>query len=256
MVDCNVGLGHWPFARFGSITAARLDRELAELGITTALVWNPEAVLYEEPDVCNAALAERVARYPRLLPVPVANPRVRSAASIVERPAIPALRLVPSYHAYRLTDEIAVTLCERAAARGVPVIVQMRVEDERSQYELLKVPGVAVDDIEDLAGRLPDLTIVAVCAYLHEVVRLTAVPGVHVDISFAETLDTLAAIKAQAGLEKVLFGSHAPWFYARAAVSKVETATITAAEREAVGGATARRVFGLRAASTPPIRRV
>ena len=246
MVDCNVGLGHWPFARFGSVSASRLDRELADLGVSTALVWNPEAVLYEEPEACNTDLARRVARYPRLLPVPVANPRVRSAESIVAQPGIPAVRLVPNYHAYRLTDDVAVALCRRAAARRLPVIVQMRVEDERNQYELLKVPGVPVDEVEALAARLPELTIVAVCGYLREVIRLAAVPNVWLDISFAETVDTLGALKAEIGLAKLLLGSHAPWLYARAAMAKVETGTITAVERNAVGGKTAGRLFRLR----------
>ena len=245
MVDCNVGLGRWPFARFGSVTASRLDRELADLGVSTALVWNPEAVLYEEPEVCNIDLAKRVAHYPRLVPVPVANPRVRSAESIVAQARIPALRLVPNYHAYRLTDDAAVALCRRAAARRLPVIVQMRVEDERNQYELLKVPGVAVEEIEALAAQLPELTIVAVCGYLREVVRLASVANVWLDISFAETVDTLGALKAEVGLEKLLLGSHAPWLYARAAVAKVETGTITTAERKAIGGKTAERVFRL-----------
>jgi predicted TIM-barrel fold metal-dependent hydrolase len=213
--------------------------------VTTALVWNPEAALYEEPDVCNADLAKRVARYPRLVPVPVANPRVRSAEAIVAKPGIPAVRLVPNYHAYRLTDDTAIALCRNVAARGLPVIVQMRIEDERNQYELLKVPGVPVEDIEALAARLPQLTIVVVCAYFREVARLAAVPNVRLDISFAESVDTLGALTEEVDAAKLLLGSHAPWLYARAAVRKVETGTITAAVRKAIGGETASAIFRL-----------
>ncbi len=244
--DVNVGLGRWPFARFAEDTPSRLDRALAAEGIERALVWNPEAALYEEPDECNRALARALARRPRLVPVPVASPRVGSAALILERPGIPAVRLVPNYHAYRLIDEPAVALCAAAAARSLPVMVQMRIEDERGHHELFKVPGVPVQDIEALALRLPGLTIVALCTYFAEAVHLALVPNVYVDISCVETLDTLGQLCAKVPAGKVLFGSHAPWQYARAAVRKLGTGSISDTDREAIASATAVRLFGLR----------
>jgi len=246
IIDVNVGLGHWPFARFAEDTAARLDRALAAEGIDRALVWNPEAVLFEEPEECNHALRRNVARHPRLVPVPVANPRVQSAAAIVARPGIPAVRLVPNYHAYRLADDPALALCARIAARGIPAMIQVRVEDERGHHELLKVPGVAVEDIEALARCVPGLTIVALCTYLGEAVRLAAVANVYVDIACVETLDTLGQLCARVPAGKVLFGSHAPWQYARAAVRKLETGSIDEEQRSLIGSLSAARLFGLR----------
>lgn len=245
IIDCNVGFGHWPFARFAEDTPAKLDRLLERDGIDTALVSSAEAVLYEEPEECNRALSKRLARYPRLVPVPVANPRVRSAEAIVNRPGLKAVKLVPNYHAYRLVDDDAVALCERAAARGVAVLVQMRVEDERGHYELLKVPGVPVDDIVALAERMPKLTVVALCPYFAEAVKLAKAANVYVDISFAETLDTLGQLCAAVPAGKVLFGSHAPWLYPKAAAAKLALSTIGAADREAIGWRNAARLFGI-----------
>ncbi len=247
IIDCSVGFGRWPFARFVEDTAAKLDRLLEADGIGAALVSSIEAVLYEEPAECNGDLALKLRRHPRLIPVPVANPRVRSAGSILDGPGLKAVKLIPNYHVYSLKDEPAVALCSQAADRGIPVLVQIRVEDERSHYELLKVPGVPVDDIVALARQLPKLTIVALCPYFAEAVKLAAVPGVFVDISFAENLDPLRQLCEQAPFEKLLFGSHAPWFYPRAAVAKLETSTIGQREREAIGWRTASRIFGIAA---------
>ena len=245
IIDCNVGFGHWPFARFAEDTPAKLDRMLESDGIDAALVSSAEAVLYEEPEECNEELSKRLSRHPRLVCVPVANPRLRSAESIIARPGLKAVKLIPNYHGCSLRDDRAVGLCEKAAARGIPVLVQMRVEDERSHYELLKVPGVPVDDIIALAGRVPALAVVALCPYFGEAVRLAQAANVYVDMSFVETLDTLGQLCAKALAGKVLFGSHAPWFYPRAAVAKLELSTIGDADRETIGWRTASRLFGI-----------
>lgn len=247
IIDCSVGFGHWPFARFAEDTPAKLDRALAKEGIDRALVSSAEAVLYEEPEECNRELERQLARFPRLVPVPVASPRVKSAAVILAKPGIKAVKLIPNYHAYSLTEARAVDLCARVAELGIPVLVQMRVEDERSHHELLKVPGVQVEDIAFLAARLPQLSIVALCPYFAEAVRLAEIPNVYVDISYAEILDTLGQLCARVPAAKVLFGSHAPWLYARAAAQKLALSSIGRDEREAIGSRNAVRLFGFQA---------
>jgi uncharacterized protein len=246
IIDCNVGLGAWPFARFAEDTPAKLDRLLEGAGIGRALVSSAEAILYEEPEECNRALEQKLARYPRLVPVPVASPRVRSADAILSRPGLTAVKLIPGYHCYSLADERAVALCAKAAERRIPVLVQMRVEDERSHYELLKVPGVPVDDIFALAQKLPELTIVALCPYYAEAVRLGALPNVYVDISFVENLDTLGQLCAKVPAAKILFGSHAPWLYPQAAAAKLALGSIGGAERAAIRDGNAARLFGVK----------
>ena len=243
-IDCNVGFGRWPFARFAEDAPAKLDRLLADNGIEAALVSSIEAILYEEPEEWNRDLARRLRGYPRLLPVPVVNPRVRSAGSIVAKPDLKAVKLIPNYHVYSLADDRTVELCGALADRGVPVLVQMRVEDERSHYELLKVPGVPVEDVIALARAVPNLAVVALGAYFAEAIPL-AQAGVYVDISFAETLDTLGQLCRKAPAERILFGSHAPWMYPRSAAAKLALATITEEQREAIRWKTASRLFGI-----------
>jgi uncharacterized protein len=246
IIDCNVGFGPWPFARFTEDTPAKLAGLLTATGIDRALVSSAQAVLYEEPAECNGELEKKLRPYAGLIPVPVVNPRVASAASIMARtPAPKAFKLIPNYHGYSLWDERAGALCAQAAERGIPVLVQMRVEDERSHYELMKVPGVAADDIIGLARRVPGLTVVALCPYFEEAVTLAAAPGVYVDISFAEVLDTLRQLCDKAPAEKIIFGSHAPWLYPRAAAAKLRLCTISDSQREAIGWRTASRIFGI-----------
>jgi hypothetical protein len=246
IIDCNVGFGAWPFSRFAEDTPAKLAALLTASGIDHALVSSVQAVLYEEPAECNAELEKKLARHAALIPVPVVNPRVASVTSIMARtPAPRAFKLIPNYHGYSLWDERVGALCTGAAERGIPVLIQMRVEDERSHYELMKVPGVPVADIIGLARRIPGLTVVALCPYFGEAVALAAAAGVYVDISFAEVLDTLRQLCSKAPAEKIVFGSHAPWLYPQAAAAKLTLCTIKDSEREAIGWRTASRIFGI-----------
>jgi predicted TIM-barrel fold metal-dependent hydrolase len=242
--DCNVSFGHWPFARVAEDTPARLDALLAREGISRALVSSADAVLYEEPEECNRWLVSRLKKLPRLVPVPVVNPRVRSAQAIVDRPDLVAVKLIPNFHVYSLRDPRALALCRLLARRRVPVLVQMRMEDERGQHELFRVPGVDGDDIAALATAIPGLTIVALCPYFAEALRLAAVPNIHVDISFVENLDTLGQLCAKIPAGKVLFGSHSPWLYPKAAVAKLTLSRIGAEERKAIARGNAARIFG------------
>ena len=245
IVDCNVSLGHWPFQYAGIETARQLEAHLKREGIGRALVSSADAVLFPEPEECNARLRKALAGCPSLTAIPVLNPRTGSAPEILATAELVAVKLIPNYHGYSLTDPRAIAVCRVARQRRVAVMVQMRMEAERGHSEFLKMPGVSVDDITALAAAVPDLSLVALCPYLAEAVTLAKLPGVFVDISFTENPDTLAKLCAQVPAERVLFGSHTPWYYTGAAMAKLTSSEIGERERTAIGSGNAVRLLGL-----------
>ena len=91
------------------------------------------------------------------------------------------------------------------------------------------------------------MPIIALCAYLGEARGLTALArNVHVDLSFLETLDAVAAALADIPARQILFGSHTPFLYTRAAVMKLAGAAIPAPDRRAIAAGNARRLLGRR----------
>ena len=58
--------------------------------------------------------------------------------------------------------------------------------------------------------------------------------NIHVDLSFVERLDTVAALLAEVPARQVLFGSHTPFLYTRAAVMKLRTAAVGRRELRAI----------------------
>jgi len=121
------------------------------------------------------------------------------------------------------------------AEARIPLIIQMRVDDERNQYPLMKVPGVDVESIIRLANAFPKVPMVCLCTYRYEAVYLVRRRRMwSVGISYIESFKTLPTLLKQIPAERVLFGSHTPFFYTAAAVAKTERAPHTAKAYKAI----------------------
>ena len=247
IVDVNVSLGRWPFQRLAPATPGRLRHHLAREGIAEAWVSAVESVLHPDPDVTDEPLARRLRGHDGLHFVKTVNPLLAGAAEglgrWVEAFGLRAVRLVPNYHQVSLADDRARAVMRQARRRRLAVLVQMRIEDERGQYPLMKVPGVPCDEVVRLARAFPRVPIVALCAYFREAAALAAAPNVHLDLSFMETLDTLASALAAVPARQIVFGSHTPFLCTRSAVLKLTAADIPARARRAIAAGNAARIF-------------
>ena len=225
-VDASVWLGPWPFGFLEPATATALAAHQAALGIEHSLVAPLAAVFHPTPAAANEQLLAALADHPTLEPVLVVNPAVadwpREVARAAAAPRVRQLRLVPNYHGYLLDDARVDQLLAAAAAAGLRVSVQVRLEDERAHYPLLQVPGVPVAEIIALAARHPATVLLALCAYRHEALALAASRNVLVDLSHVEVLDTVDDTLRQASADQLVFGSHTPFLVTAAALAKVD----------------------------------
>ena len=211
LIDVNVSLGHWPFQRFAVRTPAQLERRMRRESVATAWVSAIESVLHPDPDVYDDLLATALAGRRGLRLVKTVNPTLAGSAERLDRWCARrrprAVKLFPGYHGYDLGDERVAAVMALARRRRLAVMVQMRVEDERSHHPLMKVPPVSVADVARLARAFTSVPVVALCAYLAEARTLTTMaPNVHVDLSFLETLDTVASALTDIPVRQLLFG--------------------------------------------------
>lgn len=249
LIDVNVSLGHWPFQKLAPQSAGDLAAHLASEGIDRALVSPVEAILHPDPHEYNAPLMEALDEVPSLWSAPVINPSLPGWEERLEEYAAAGARAVkvhPNYHLYDLSGDCAGALASELEARGMPLLVQMRVEDERNQYAPLQIAGVPVEQVKDLAAKHPELAIVCLCPYLPEAVELATCEGrVYVDLAFVETLDTVAALLEQGvPAERVVLGSHTPFLYTRAARMKLDCASVPEATVAAIAGGTVQALLG------------
>ena len=244
IIDVNTSLGCWPFQRFDINSTKALAQRLHSAGITKALISSIDGILYPDPAACDAELLKVVKPTPMLIPVPTINPSLANWRKAMETSGLKAVKIIPNYHNYPLADPLVEPFMRLLASKRIPLMIQMRVDDERNQYPLMKIPGVACPAVIQLANTFREVPIVCLCAYLGEAVELVQkTENAHVDISFIETFQTLPALLRKIPADRILFGSHTPFLYTESAVMKLKAACLAVKPYKTIAYANARRLF-------------
>ena len=150
--DAHTWIGRWPFAFCDVHSPATLSTHLKKHGIRQALVSPLDAVFAPEPGPANADLLRETRGLMALHPVPVINPALgnwrEELANAAGDPRVRAVRLLPNYHNYRLKLRAVDELMQAALERGLRVIIQARLIDERHEYHAMMIKGVPVKELD------------------------------------------------------------------------------------------------------------
>lgn len=250
LTDVNAALGPWPFAPLPERTAPQLVAHLKANGIGRALVSHLGAVFLPDPMSSNRALFTAVRPTPQLLPVPILNPalatwREHLAACIAAAP-IRAVKILPNYHNYSLRLPALAPFITAVEAAGLRLILQTRLEDERHRYFALNVKGLPAKAVSAFLTRFPKTHVVCTGLSKPEIETLAAShENFSADIAFAEWLRTLAILTKKIPARRLLLGTNAPLFEARAQVDKLRLAQIPKKSAILIGSENASRLFGL-----------
>lgn len=243
IIDTNAYLGNWPFRRLRYNTPDTLLERLGRAGIGRAWVASFDAVMLIDAHAANEPLAEAVAERPELLPLATVNPTLpgweRDLARWVGDFGFRGLRAYPNYHGYGLGDGEFEAVLGAAAELGVFVSVAVRMSDERQHHPLCMVAPVDLGPLPALAAAHPQAPIVVVNAGRGDLGPLLPAAreaaNLHFEMSHFESVAGVETLGRELGIERVLFGTHAPWYYPESAVLKVmQECELTEEEREAV----------------------
>lgn len=252
MIDVNVNLSRWPFRRLPCDETPRLVQKLQSCGVTEAWAGSFDGLLHQDVAGVNARLAvECRASGGLLLPVGTVHPLLPDWEDDVRRCAekhgMHAIRLNPNYHGYRLDDPVCDELLGLAAAHKLVVQVALKMEDVRTHHPLMKVPTVDVAPLEALVRRHPQARLVilngsgtvapAVAA------SLTTLGQVYFDISHAEQVGALEQLVKVVPHERLLFGSHFPFFQLESALLKFRESELGEAVTSAIQSGNAKRLM-------------
>ncbi len=157
----NAYLGHWPFRQLRHNTASGLLRLMDENGIDKAMVSSINAIFYKDCHAGNEELAaETRAHRDRLIPFATLNPKYPrwqdDLRQCHEDFGMAGLRLFPHYHAYKLTDENSLDMIHRAADKGMPLSVPIRVVDRRQRHWLDNVTDLPTSDVASAMRKCPE----------------------------------------------------------------------------------------------------
>jgi predicted TIM-barrel fold metal-dependent hydrolase len=246
-IDVNANLFRWPFRRTTCDELPALLAAMRRHGVAQAWVASLEGVFHKDIGGVNLRLAEACRGRPELVPFGSVNPMLPDWQEDLRRCQedyrMPGLRLHPNYHGYKLNDPAFAQLLALAERRGLIVELVVRMDDVRVQHPLMQVADVDLAPLADALAAVPRLRLVVLNASGLKGPLLKR-PGLSIDIATKEGVGGVSDLVKSVGLERVLFGSHAPLFSLDSAVLKIREADLTAEQKQAVESGNAQRLLG------------
>ncbi|MGE3316283.1 MAG: amidohydrolase family protein [Planctomycetaceae bacterium] len=252
ITDVNVHLSRWPFRRLPEDSTPRLAERLRRNGVTQAWAGSFDALLHRDIATVNSRLTEECrGSGGLLLPFGTVNPILpdwkEDLRRCVEVHRMPGIRLYPNYHGYTLGDGIAAELLSLADERSLIVQIVAKMEDERTQHPLVRVPAVNLKSLVALVKSRPKLRVVVLNGLMplqsQLVGELAAAGNVSFDIATLEGVGGITNLLKAAPLERILFGSHAPFFVWESAQLKLKESELGAHQSDAITHENAKRLL-------------
>lgn len=249
MIDVNVHLSRWPFRRLPLDETAKLVQRLKSLGVTRAWAGSYDAILHREHSSVNARLAEECAAQGGGLLEPVGSLQLglpgweEDLRRCHELHRMRIVRLTPNYHGYTLDAPAVGELLEQAARRKIVVQIVAKLEDERTQHPLVSVPPANLNPLKDWLAKLPEARVVLLNALglvRGEALSTWAAAGnVWFETAMLEGVAGISGALKHLPADRLLVGSHAPFFAPEAATLKLKESDLGDALRRQIAEANA-----------------
>lgn len=232
--DFNCFVGNWPFFRVRCNTLEKLMEKHRSCGIEGGFVSALESIFYQDPYEAEVLLAEAVKGTP-YRHVMILNPTLPGWKDDLARAMrdldIQAVRLVPGFHGYKLTDAVMDEVSALVQQYKLPLIITARMRDERCMY-MIQPEVLPVDDIAAFLEKNPN--IVTILAHLRawEAEKVLAqFPGrenLFTDISgFKDGLFIIDQMQEKAAVRgRMVYGSGASLMELHATVLLLDTSEI------------------------------
>lgn len=246
IIDVNVSLGQWPFRRLAGDDTAGMDKRLRQHGVIQAWCGSFDGILQRDIADANHRLTNDCQTHgaDRLLPVGTINPMLpdwqTDLSRCIDRHRMKAIRLHPNYHGYKLDDPVFVDLLKQATTARLWVQIVAQMEDQRTQHPRLQVEPVDLKPLGAALEKIPGARVMVLNA--NRAMSMTALQGLPVwlDIAMLEGVGGIENLLKDWPTDKVVFGSHAPFFYWEAAKLKLQESELTPQQLAAITHGNAR----------------
>ncbi|EDL61947.1 amidohydrolase family protein [Gimesia maris] len=230
--DVNVYLSRWPFRRLPCDSTPELVSKLKRNQITRAYAGSFDGLLHKDIRAVNQRLHDdcKLQGANLLTPVGSINPTLPGWEDDVitchEQWKMPGIRLHPNYHEYELSSPAAKKLFAMAAERGMFIQIAMRMEDDRTQHKLMRIPDVNFESLPGLMKEQDGLQVTILNGMKSlrgaSLTRLTENPNLTIEIAMLEGVGGIENLMQQVPYEQILFGSYFPFFYLESSLNKLK----------------------------------
>ena len=237
-IDVNVSLFRYPTRRLPFDETASLVEKLKASGVSQAWAGSFEGLLHNDMAGVNERLAVacRQAREQILVPFGTVNPRLPDWEEDLRRcqevHQMPGIRLFPNYHGYVLNSPDATKLLTIADDRKIVVQIAVRLEDPRTQHRLLNVPDVDLQPLISILKQRPQLRLMILNGLMSTGAELQSQlvqsGRVYFDIATLEGVGGLSRLMKTVPPDRIVFGSHAPFFVWESADLKLKESPLPA----------------------------
>ena len=262
IIDTNVNLFDWPFRKLKYGTTKALVDKLRKHRITQAWAGNFEALLHKDINGVNARLAEECRKNGEgmLLPFGTVNLAWPDWEEDLRRchevHRMPGIRIYPIYQTFDLEHPDFRKLVQQIAARGMVLQIVGDMEDERHHHPIVEVRDVKFAPLAEALKQTPDAKVQLIYwnhraprTLLDTLIRDTSVLLDTSRIEGAGEVGRLIEGKTWTGTatpipaERILFGSHAPYFPVETNVIKLFESPLTLEQMQAIMNGNARRLL-------------
>lgn len=262
LVDTNVHVFEWPFRKLKYAQPGALAAKLQKHGVTQAWAGSFEAIFSKDIAGVNARLVDECQRTAKdfFLPVGSVNPMWPDWGEDLRRchevHRMPVIRLHPCYHGYTLEEPSFVELLAQATERKLLVQIVLEMEDPRVHHPAVIAPSITPAPLVALLQKIPSARVQLLgdqFTWLRQPQAkplLTAKTVAH-DFSSLEGVGGVGRliegkhwnVVGKIPLERMMFGSHAPYYPVESALLKLFEAPFTAPQLEALMAGNARRLL-------------
>ena len=264
IVDSNVNLFGWPFRKLKYGTTAALVAKLRQHRVVEAWAGSFEALLHKDIAGVNERLAAECREKGQGLLVPMGSVNlawpdweddVRRCHDTLKMRGV---RIYPGYQPFDLNHPGMKRLVEITHERGLLLQVAFQMEDPRVHHPLIKIDPVDARPLVEVLKAVPNAKV----ELLHftgniqgsDLNQLMTQTSARIDISRWEGNGAIGRMlgtapgstMARVPLDRVLFGSHAPYFPLETAILKLVESPLDATQLQAIMQGNARRLLARR----------
>ena len=240
-MDYNCFTGNWPFHKIRCNTIEKLAALHRNAGIEVGVISSLEAIFYQDPYEAEKALAAEIAGTGYLQAM-VLNPALPGWREDLQRAVkelnIKAVRLLPGFHDYRLTDPVMEEVAAALRRYHLPLLITLRLEDARTTW-MFHPKSVELPELSAFLAQHRELPTLIANIQMHEIAALNDLWEQRTNLFFDTSglKDGLFAIERlweTPARGHLVYGSLAPLFEMQSTLLTVEKAQLPAADRAGI----------------------